>query len=60
MQDYGTQKKVYQTYELTAIFHVTRVFLRCFRDPRIYRIREIGSLQVHNRYLTFSLEKKLM
>jgi len=39
-----------------------RVFLRCFRDPnrvprirenyyRVPRIREIGSLQVHTRYL---------
>jgi len=33
-------------------------FLRCFRDPiRVPRIREIGSLQVHIGYLTFSLKK---
>jgi len=50
-----------------------RFFLRCFRDPirvprienqvprirenRVPRIREIGSLQVHMGYLTFSLKK---
>ena len=40
-------------------------FSRCFRDPnrvpsienRVPRIREIGSLQVHTGYLTFSLKK---
>ena len=42
-------------------------FLRCFRDPirvpvieyRVPRIREIGSLQVHTGYLTFSLRKNV-
>jgi len=44
-------------------------YLRCFRDlirvPRIRenqvpKIREIGSLQVHTGYLTFSIKKKLV
>jgi len=35
-----------------------RFFLRRFRDPiRVPRIREIGSLQIHTGYLTFSLKK---
>jgi len=29
------------------------------RENRVPRIREIGSLQVHNGYLTFSLTKTL-
>jgi len=29
------------------------------RENRVYRIREIGSLQVHTGYLTFSVKKKL-
>jgi len=42
-------------------------FLRRFRDPnrvpkirenRVPRIREIGSLQIHTAYLTFSLKKQ--
>jgi len=57
----------------TKILRLTQGFLRCFRDPirvprienrvlrirenRIPRIREIGSLQVHTGYLTFSLKK---
>jgi len=30
------------------------------RENRVPRIREIGSLQVHTRYLTFSSKKTLM
>jgi len=38
--------------------NIEAVFLRCFRNPiRVPRIREIGSLQVHNEYLIFSLKK---
>jgi len=42
---------------------VPRISDNCHRVPRIkenqvLRIREIGSLQVHTRYLTFSLKKK--
>ena len=50
-----------------AIQNDTPVFLRCFTDPirvsrisenchRVSRIRDIGSLQVHTGYLTFSLK----
>ena len=50
------------------ICSIQQVFLRRFRDPirvprirenyhRVPRIREIGSLQIHTGYLTFSLKK---
>jgi len=49
METYEKQKNPY----LLSVF-----FLRRFRDPiRVPRIREIGSLQVHTGYLTFSLKK---
>jgi len=70
---------------LDVIIHLTRGFLRRFRDPIrvprnsnrvpritenyhrvpkirenwVPRIREIGSLQIHIGYLTFSLKKTL-
>jgi len=45
-----------------------RFFIRRFRDPirvprisnRVSRIREIGSLQIHTGYQTFSLKKKTL
>jgi len=40
------------------IYSIQQVFLKRFRDPiRVPRIREIGSLQIHIGYLTYSLKK---
>jgi len=47
------------------LIQVPRISENCHRVPRIrenrvLRIIEIGSLQVHTRYLTFSLKKNLL
>ena len=55
-------------YIFSVYNSISRVFLRCFRDPirvprisenyhRFPRIREIGSVHVHTGHLKFSLKK---
>jgi len=48
---------IYHADYYVLLFVSRSRFLKCFRDPVwVPKIREIGSLQVHARYLTFSVK----